>query len=35
MIGTSDLSIIGTTNTGLEIPIFENGNFSEDIISKC
>lgn len=35
MIGTPDLSIIGTTNTGLEIPIFKNGNFSKDIISKC
>jgi aminopeptidase len=29
MIGTSDLSIIGITKGGLEIPIFVNGNFSE------
>lgn len=35
MIGTPDLSIIGTTNTGKEVSIFENGNFSKDIISKC
>lgn len=35
MIGTPDLSITGTTNTGLEISIFKNGNFSEDIVSKC
>lgn len=35
MIGTSDLSIIGTTNAGVEIPIFENGNFSGEVISKC
>ena len=35
MIGTPDLSIIGTTNTGLEVSIFENGNFSGEITSKC
>lgn len=29
MIGNSDLSIIGTTKTGEEIKIFENGNFTE------
>ena len=27
MIGTADLSIVGTTHDGREIPIFENGNF--------
>ena len=27
MIGTADLSIIGTTYGGEEIPVFENGNF--------
>ena len=35
IVGTSDLSITGITYDGVEIPIFENGNFSEDIISKC
>ena len=28
MIGTSDLSIIGTTKDGREIPVFVNGNFA-------
>jgi len=28
MIGTKDLSIVGTTHDGREIPIFENGNFA-------
>ena len=30
MIGTKDLSIIGETNDGQEIIIFENGNFTEN-----
>ena len=30
MIGTKDLSIIGTTHDGKEIVIFENGNFSKE-----
>lgn len=28
MIGTKDLKIVGTTYTGREVPIFENGNFA-------
>lgn len=28
MVGTSDLSIVGTTHDGLEIPVFVNGNFA-------
>lgn len=28
MIGTRDLSIVGTTADGKEIPVFENGNFT-------
>ena len=28
MIGTKDLSIIGTTKDGKEIPVFVNGNFA-------
>lgn len=32
MIGTSDLSIVGTTRDGREIPIFIDGKFSEDIL---
>ena len=28
MIGTSDLSIIGTTKDGREVPVFVNGNFA-------
>jgi len=28
LIGTSDLSIIGTTKDGREIPVFVNGNFA-------
>ena len=28
MVGTSDLSIIGTTKDGREIPVFVNGNFA-------
>ena len=28
MVGTADLSIVGTTRDGREIPIFENGNFA-------
>ena len=31
MVGTSDLSIVGTTKTGEEVTIFENGNFSEQL----
>ena len=30
MIGTSDLSIVGVTDNGDEIQIFENGNFTEE-----
>ena len=28
MVGTADLSIIGTTHDGEEIPVFVNGNFA-------
>ena len=28
MIGTSDLKIVGTTDLGEEVVIFENGNFA-------
>ena len=28
MIGTKDLKIVGTTYTGKEVAIFENGNFA-------
>ncbi len=28
MIGTEDLSVIGITKDGIEIPVFENGNFT-------
>lgn len=28
MIGTADLSIVGTTHDGKEIPVFVNGNFA-------
>ena len=28
MVGTSDLSIIGTTKDGREVPVFKNGNFA-------
>jgi aminopeptidase len=28
MIGTADLSIVGTTWAGEEIPVFVNGNFA-------
>ncbi len=34
MIGTKDLSIVGTTYDGREISIFENGNFSCEIIGE-
>ena len=27
MVGTADLSIVGTTRDGREVPIFVNGNF--------
>jgi hypothetical protein len=30
MIGTKDLSIIGTTEKGEEIAIFESGNFTKN-----
>ena len=30
MIGTKDLNIIGITEQGQEVPIFENGNFTEE-----
>lgn len=29
MVGTPDLSIVGTTHDGQEIPVFVNGNFAE------
>ena len=28
MVGTADLSIVGTTQDGEEIPVFINGNFA-------
>ena len=28
MVGTADLSIMGTTHDGREIPVFINGNFA-------
>ena len=28
MVGTEDLSIVGTTHDGREIPVFVNGNFA-------
>ena len=28
MVGTPDLSIVGTTKDGTEIPVFVNGNFA-------
>ena len=31
MVGTPDLSIVGTTHDGWEIPVFVNGNFAEEI----
>jgi aminopeptidase len=31
MIGTKDLSIVGTTHDGREIPVFVNGNFADGI----
>ncbi len=35
MIGTSDLSITAITDKNQEIVIFENGNFSKEIINKA
>ncbi|MCI6265641.1 MAG: aminopeptidase [Erysipelotrichaceae bacterium] len=35
MIGTKDLEIVGTTESGEEIPIFTNGNFASHILEKC
>ena len=35
MIGTPDLSIIGTTYDNKKIPIFIDGNFSKDINHEC
>lgn len=32
MIGTNDLSVIGIDNSGNEIVVFENGNFSKDLL---
>ena len=31
MVGTPDLSIVGTTQDGREMPIFVDGNFAPDI----
>ena len=31
MVGTPDLTIVGTTHDGREIPVFVNGNFAPDI----
>jgi aminopeptidase len=31
MIGTSDLSIVGTTHDGKEVPVFVDGNFSAEL----
>ena len=31
MVGTPDLSIVGTTHDGREIPVFVDGNFAPDI----
>ena len=31
MIGTPDLSIVGTTHEGKEVPVFVNGNFAPEI----
>ena len=31
MVGTPDLSVVGTTHDGREIPVFVNGNFSPEI----
>ena len=31
MVGTPDLSIVGTTHDGREIPVFVNGNFAPEI----
>ena len=31
MIGTPDLSIVGTTHDGKEVPVFVNGNFAPEI----
>ena len=28
MVGTADLSIVGTTHDGREVPVFVNGNFA-------
>jgi aminopeptidase len=28
MVGTADLSIMGTTHDGREVKVFENGNFA-------
>lgn len=35
MIGTPDLSIIGTTCDGREISIFKDGNFAKELMEKC
>lgn len=35
MIGTPDLTIIGTTSDNKEIPIFTSGNYSQEVIKNC
>ena len=35
MIGTPDLTITGTTKDGKKVPIFVNGNYTEELLSKC
>lgn len=35
MIGTRDLSIVGITQSGETIPVFENGNFTERFDQSC
>ena len=30
-VGTPDLSIVGTTHDGREVPVFINGNFAPEI----
>ena len=31
MVGTPDLSIVGTTHDGKEVPVFVNGNFAPEL----
>lgn len=35
MIGTPDLTITGTTKEGKKVPIFINGNYTKELLSKC